>query len=269
MRHVLFGCLLVVALPPPSPEDLLGLQFPGTLGRVGVSFQTRDREDREAHDADAKALLKGVGPSKGEDKKTMSSTESNPVVDLSAELAKTTLQDGNSRDGGAETGDKNRLPTMPMPMAGTMPPDTTGSGDTDVVRIFIGDLAPHTTEQTLTAYFEKWGTIVRALIKHPESGSTQRTRSFGFISVLGQQAAQAILATPHIIDGVNVGHAELAKQHRAAGYDQTKAGPNMGGGPPGGDGGGWSTLNGMPPTRKIFVGGLSHQTKEGTLYVRA
>ena len=101
-------------------------------------------------------------------------------------------------------------------------------------------------------------------MKHPEPGATNRTRSFGFISVLGNTAAQAILGTSHTIDGANVGYPEAAKEHKASG---SKANND-----PARDtserdaGGGQGDRMGHPPTRKVFVGGLSHQTKENALY---
>ena len=122
-------------------------------------------------------------------------------------------------------------PQEPAPQ-GTLPPLPPEDGI--VVRLFVGDLAPHTTEASLSAYFEQWGTVVRALIKHPDgNNSSQRTRSFGFISVLGEATAQAILSSSHTIDGTNVGFPEVAKERRGA---SNAAGGRPSGGPPSGSG---------------------------------
>ena len=78
--------------------------------------------------------------------------------------------------------------------------------DTRIIRLFIPDIAPTTTVPKLSAHFSQFGEVHHAVIKHPAAGSTERTRSFGFISVVGEAAANVILQTTHIIDG-RVGHA--------------------------------------------------------------
>lgn len=138
-------------------------------------------------------------------------------------------------------------------------PAKPGDPDSDGVRIFIGDLSIQTTEASLTSYFSQFGTVVRALVKHPEESPSQRMRSFGFITVIGQEAAQQILTTSHKIDGTHVGFPELAKEQRRVTTSRVAAamadGMNN-----------QIYVNGSAATRKIFVGGLSHSTKEGTLF---
>jgi RNA recognition motif-containing protein len=149
-----------------------------------------------------------------------------------------------------------------------------------VIRMFVGDLAEHTTEESLTAHFERFGTVVSAVIKHTSPGN-ERARSFGFVSLIGEDHARAALAATHTIDGKLVGKADVAKNSRVGG--ELKGGDterrdggvgNNGGGSHGGGsghGGGGSSGGGKwesSPTaasRKIFVGGLSHTTKESGL----
>ena len=87
-------------------------------------------------------------------------------------------------------------------------------------------------------------------------------RSFGFITVYGDELVAKLMAMTHVIDGHTVGRPEVAKPARA---DRDKARPSRGGIPD-------ETLEGamieLAATRKIFVGGLSSQTTEQALYVR-
>ena len=159
---------------------------------------------------------------------------------------------------------------------GAAPPSTPAADDS--IRIFIGDLSPATTSQSLTAYFSQFGPVLQATVKHPSQGAGERTRSFGFISVPNMEVAQAITSAPsHVIDGHRVGAPELAKHKQGerkssksadaahmAGWDPSKGGPN---GAAGDASGGVGRL--PPEVRKIFVGGLSHSTKDSALSVRA
>ena len=92
--------------------------------------------------------------------------------------------------------------------------------------------------------------------------SAYEQRSFGFITVYGDDLAAKIMAATHVIDGHTVGTPEIAKPARA---DRDKARQTRGAIPD-------EALEGamieLAATRKIFVGGLSHQTSEQALYVR-
>ena len=123
----------------------------------------------------------------------------------------------------------------------------------------------------LSAHFSQFGEVHHAVIKHPAAGSTERTRSFGFIST-SSRAANVILQTTHIIDGRNVGTPEIAKQRRQEPSFDPSALHSMDsrGNMPNSAIMGWepSIMGGSAApleARKIFVGGLSHQTKESAL----
>ena len=140
-------------------------------------------------------------------------------------------------------------------------------------RLFIGDIPPMTTPMSLQSYFAQFGTVSHATVKHPTPGTSERTRSFGFITVVGKDVVQAIVtnAPPHVIDGHRVGTPEIAKhrQGERLGTGSARGGPIMQ------TVAGWDpNVNGMSrrapsEVRKIFVGGLSHATKEAALSVRS
>ncbi|KAI0211303.1 hypothetical protein LSAT2_003880 [Lamellibrachia satsuma] len=66
-------------------------------------------------------------------------------------------------------------------------------------KLFIGGLSYDTTEESLKAHFEQWGTIVDCVVMRDPN--TKRSRGFGFITfqkATELDAAQA--ARPHIVD---------------------------------------------------------------------
>ena len=136
------------------------------------------------------------------------------------------------------------------------------------------------SQASLRKYFEQYGTVERAAVKHPNARPWQRhepenhtaQRSFGFITVFSDELAKKLMSMTHIIDGHHVGTPELAKPAR---NDREKV--RRGEGPEGalnanaihvsagwalGPTGSWEPA----ATRKIFVGGLSHQTKDQSLF---
>lgn len=70
-------------------------------------------------------------------------------------------------------------------------------------KIFIGGLTSTTTDEGLQQYFEKWGTVVDAVVmKDPK---TKKSRGFGFITYSESSMVDAAQkARPHTIDGRTV-----------------------------------------------------------------
>lgn len=140
-------------------------------------------------------------------------------------------------------------------------------------------IPPCPSQASLRKYFEQYGSVERATVKHPNARPWQRhepqnhtaQRSFGFITVFSDELAKKLTSMTHIIDGHHVGTPELAKPAR---NDREKA--RRGEGAEGAlnpnaihASAGWalgpnSTWE-PTATRKIFVGGLSHQMKDQSL----
>ena len=76
-----------------------------------------------------------------------------------------------------------------------------------MIRLFIGNISPITTESTLVSHFAKFGSVVHPLLKRG------KTHSFAFITVVNQQVADTILKTRHVIDDYKVGPPELARSN--------------------------------------------------------
>jgi len=187
-----------------------------------------------------------------------------------------------SQDAGEDLGlseavaELNIAPPVPEANVEEDPPETNAEG-LPMLRLFIGDLSRRTSEQSLRLYFEQYGPVEHAIVKHPATRPWTRTgpafdhRSFGFITVFGESLAKKIMSTPHTIDGHRVGTPELAKpartdrdKARQARNDLvTDASPNNAGWT-GSANNSWASE--PAATRKIFLGGLSHSTKEQALY---
>lgn len=67
-------------------------------------------------------------------------------------------------------------------------------------KLFIGGLDYKTNDETLKAYFEKWGDIVDVVVmKDPK---TKRSRGFGFVTYSkASMVDDAQCNRPHVIDG--------------------------------------------------------------------
>ena len=65
--------------------------------------------------------------------------------------------------------------------------------------MFIGGLSLNTDEQSLRAYFGKWGEIDDAVVmKEP---GTKRSRGFGFVKYVNPKSVDECLSEkPHIVD---------------------------------------------------------------------
>lgn len=67
-------------------------------------------------------------------------------------------------------------------------------------KLFIGGLAPYTTEEGLKTYYGQWGKIVDVVVMKDQM--TKRSRGFGFITYTkGFMVDKAQENRPHIIDG--------------------------------------------------------------------
>lgn len=98
--------------------------------------------------------------------------------------------------------------------------------------------------------------------------------SFGFITVQSAEAAERIMAMSHTIDGRQVGVPEVAKPIRSSDGEKANKGksPNVSSTPVADAAriaAAYGASKDLNAIRKIFVGGLSHQTKEQALEVRA
>ena len=149
-----------------------------------------------------------------------------------------------------------------------------------VIRLFIGDVSQSTTEvssdlfpvprvrgmrrlgsvhdgfksnlthipslaqqESLRTHFEKWGPVEKVTVRHPQprpGASFERTRSFGFVSVVGEVLAQQIMQSTHIIDGKQVS-TEIAKPVRHERPTSERASRRSGPHGRNEQGGGWSS----------------------------
>ncbi|CRK88478.1 CLUMA_CG002253, isoform A [Clunio marinus] len=111
----------------------------------------------------------------------------------------------------------------------------------EVVRkLFIGGLDYRTNDETLKAYFEKYGKIVDVVVmKDPK---TKRSRGFGFITYSrSSMVDEAQKARPHVIDGRTVEPKRAVPRHD---INRPEAGTSV---------------------KKLFVGGLKEDFEEEDL----
>ncbi|XP_067618891.1 ribonucleoprotein RB97D-like [Eurosta solidaginis] len=67
-------------------------------------------------------------------------------------------------------------------------------------KLFIGGLAPVTTEESLRAFYGKWGTVVDAVVMRDQT--TKRSKGFGFVTYVKASSVDAAQSSrPHLIDG--------------------------------------------------------------------
>uniref|UniRef100_A0A673ASH8 Heterogeneous nuclear ribonucleoprotein A3 n=1 Tax=Sphaeramia orbicularis TaxID=375764 RepID=A0A673ASH8_9TELE len=104
-------------------------------------------------------------------------------------------------------------------------------------KLFIGGLSFETTEESLRAHFEQWGTLTDCVVmRDPNS---KRSRGFGFVtySCVGE-VDDAMKARPHKVDG------RVVEPKRAVSReDSNKPGAHL-------------------TVKKIFVGGIKEDTEE-------
>ncbi|CAF1135591.1 unnamed protein product [Adineta steineri] len=89
--------------------------------------------------------------------------------------------------------------------------------DTTLTKIFVGGLPYHTTDETLRAFFSKFGDIEEAVVITDRN--TKKSRGYGFVTMTRKEEAEAAVKEPNpIIDGrrANVNLAYLGAKSRAA-----------------------------------------------------
>lgn len=91
------------------------------------------------------------------------------------------------------------------------------ANDTTFTKIFVGGLPYHTTDETLKAFFLKFGNIEEAVVITDRQ--TGKSRGYGFVTMETPEAAQNAIRDPNpIIDGrkANVNLAYLGVKTRMA-----------------------------------------------------
>uniref|UniRef100_A0A3B4YNK3 Heteroous nuclear ribonucleoprotein A3 n=1 Tax=Seriola lalandi dorsalis TaxID=1841481 RepID=A0A3B4YNK3_SERLL len=104
-------------------------------------------------------------------------------------------------------------------------------------KLFIGGLSFETTEESLRAHFEQWGTLTDCVVmRDPNS---KRSRGFGFVTYSSVvEVDDAMKARPHKVDG------RVVEPKRAVSReDSNKPGAHL-------------------TVKKIFVGGIKEDTEE-------
>jgi len=142
--------------------------------------------------------------------------------------------------------------TSTPPAQATPPqwPDAAGPQTNSHIRpgytnLFIGELGRNSNEESVRNHFRRFGDVDRVVVKHSPNSS------FAFVAITGDLAL--IMSTAHVIDGAKVAAPALAAQGPHKSRSKEGRGP-----------GSKSQQGGC---RKIFVGGLSHHTKESALRV--
>lgn len=87
--------------------------------------------------------------------------------------------------------------------------------DTTFTKIFVGGLPYHTTDESLSQFFQKFGNIEEAVVINDRQ--TGKSRGYGFVTMGTKEAAEAAVLDPNpIIDGrkANVNLAYLGVKSR-------------------------------------------------------
>lgn len=88
--------------------------------------------------------------------------------------------------------------------------------DTTFTKIFVGGLPYHTTDETLRAFFSKYGDIDEAVVINDRS--TGKSRGYGFVTMVRREDADEAVKDPNpTIDGrrANVNLAYIGAKNRA------------------------------------------------------
>ncbi|XP_034042180.1 heterogeneous nuclear ribonucleoprotein A3 isoform X2 [Thalassophryne amazonica] len=104
-------------------------------------------------------------------------------------------------------------------------------------KLFIGGLSFETTEESLRAHFEEWGSLTDCVVMRDPI--TKRSRGFGFVTYHSvKEVDDAMKARPHKVDG------RVVEPKRAVSReDSTRPGAHL-------------------TVKKIFVGGIKEDTDE-------
>ncbi|XP_060945177.1 heterogeneous nuclear ribonucleoprotein A3 isoform X1 [Limanda limanda] len=104
-------------------------------------------------------------------------------------------------------------------------------------KLFIGGLSFETTEESLRAHFEQWGSLTDCVVMRDPS--SKRSRGFGFVTYASTvEVDEAMKMRPHKVDG------RVVEPKRAVSReDSNKPGAHM-------------------TVKKIFVGGIKEDTEE-------
>ncbi|KAG7471910.1 hypothetical protein MATL_G00103040 [Megalops atlanticus] len=104
-------------------------------------------------------------------------------------------------------------------------------------KLFIGGLSFETTDESLRAHFEQWGTLTDCVVMRDPN--TKRSRGFGFVTYSSVKEVDAAMeARPHKVDG------RVVEPKRAVSReDSNRPGAHM-------------------TVKKIFVGGIKEDTEE-------
>jgi len=108
------------------------------------------------------------------------------------------------------------------------------------LKIFVGGLAPHTTKESLDAYFSAFGTADSYVMIDKASG---RSRGFGFVNFTDEQALSTVLSFEHEVDGQVITTDKYEEKWTPGGRHSAKPKPE-GGGKGAGAGGGTTTALG-------------------------
>lgn len=151
---------------------------------------------------------------------------------------------------------KVKLPSGGAP-GGGLSGSSGGAGEpSQCTKLFIGGLSWQTTEDTLRYYFGKYGIMDDvALMVNKHTG---QPRGFGFVRYRERQSVDRVLSEPHTIDGRVVDVKLAVPKGVAPPPVRGGSGQGYGSGPSGGP---------TPPgdVKKIFVGGLTQETRDGDL----
>ncbi|XP_042562854.1 heterogeneous nuclear ribonucleoprotein A1b isoform X2 [Clupea harengus] len=107
-------------------------------------------------------------------------------------------------------------------------------------KLFIGGLSFETTDESLRAHFEQWGTLTDCVVMR--DSQTKRSRGFGFVTYSSvKEVDEAMTMRPHKVDG------RLVEPKRAVSReDSNRPGAHI-------------------TVKKIFVGGIKEDTDESHL----
>lgn len=109
-------------------------------------------------------------------------------------------------------------------------------------KLFLGGLAPHSTQESIRAYFSNYGVVQECILMVDRL--TNRSRCFGFITMRDKEDIDRILASEQIVDGKRV-DCKLAVPREASVVPPAVP-----------------EIQPVLRTKKMFVGGLSPEVTD-------